>query len=315
MASRVIATPALFDFALTAAHQTYYRGRAGADVFEDGAYYRVLWRGDDVLAVTVRDAGRGKLEVSVLGDDAPDGTLDYACDEMRRLLGFDADLEGFYEACANDLVLASAVDSLHGLRPALSETVFEALIAAVVGQQISGAVARVIRELIVQTFGTPVDIGGETLYAFPKPETIAGASHEELLKMKLSNRKAEYVRDIALKTLDGTIDDAHLAAMDDEEAIAHLISCRGIGRWTAEWMLLRALGRPDVFPVGDLALKRVVSEQYFDGAAITEQQLADFGRDHWAPYRGLATTYVFADLRRQRAAANARKTATGDALG
>ena len=96
------------------------------------------------------------------------------------------------------------------------------------------------------------------------------------------------------------IDPDRLSAMDDEEAIAELVGLRGVGRWTAEWVLMRALGRLDVLPAGDLALRRTVSDLYFDGAGISIEGLAEFAQ-RWSPYRGLATTYLFAHLRRLRA--------------
>ena len=64
---------------------------------------------------------------------------------------------------------------------------------------------------------------------------------------------------------------------------------------------MRALGRVDVLPAGDLALQRVVGELYFDGRRLTEQELDAFAKERWRPYRGLATTYLFAHLRQQRA--------------
>ena len=312
-ASRVVPLPEPFDFDLTAGHQTYYRGAAGADLYEGGVYYRTLHYGGRALVATAREAeGGGALEISALGDDGAEA-LDYAVEAMRRMLGFDTDLQGFYDKLSGDAALSAAVGHLRGLRPTLTESVFEALVTAVMGQQISGAVARAVREAFVGAFGMPVEADGRTLYAFPTPEAVAAASHEELRAVKLSNRKAEYIHDIALKTLDGTLADERLRALDDEEAIAHMVACRGVGRWTAEWMLMRALGREDMFPAGDLALNRVVSEMYFDGAPLKERELAEFGRERWSPYQSLAVTYLFSHLRQTRAAAGRAKSATGDA--
>lgn len=312
-ASRVVPLPQPFDFDLTAGHQTYYRGAAGADLYEGGIYYRTLHYGGRALVATAREAeGGAALEIGVSGDDDADA-LDYAVAAMRRMLGFDTDLQGFYDKLSGDAALSAAVGHLRGLRPTLTESVFEALVTAVMGQQISGAVARAVREAFVDAFGTPVQAEGRTLYAFPTPEAVARASHEQLRAVKLSNRKAEYIHDIALKTLDGTLSDERLSVLNDDDAIAHLVACRGVGRWTAEWMLMRALGREDMFPAGDLALNRVVSEMYFDGAPLKERELADFGRERWSPHQSLAVTYLFSHLRQTRAAAGRAKSATGDA--
>ena len=296
-----IQVPEPFDFDLTVRHQTYYRGRAGADLYADGAYYRALRRPDGgAVAVRVSPGGEGWLDVS-LPAGGSEADLALATDAVPRLLGFEADLPGFYARIAADPVLATTMGALHGLRPARAETVFEALVMAIAAQQISGAVARVIRHGLMVSYGTRLEVDGHELHAFPAPETLVATGVDGLRAHKLSGRKAEYIHGIAEQTLDGAIDDARLGAMDDNEAIAALTSVRGVVRWTAQWVLMRALGRPDVLPEGDLALKRVVSELYFGGEPIEEQQLADFARERWSPYRGLATTYLFAHLRQARA--------------
>ena len=150
------------------------------------------------------------------------------------------------------------------------------------------------------------------LHAFPTPQSLIDAGADGLRAQKLSARKAEYILDTAERTLSGSIDPDRLGALGDEEAIAELVAVRGIGRWTAEWVLMRALGRQDILPAGDLALRRVVSELYFDGNGITEQELAAFGLERWSPYRGLATTYLFAVLRQQRVQAEKPPSAAGD---
>ena len=299
-----IPLPVPFDFDLTVGHQTHFRGRAGADLYADGTYYRALRTKTGVVAAAAKPAGDAMLEVS-LPAGGTDAELAFAAGAMAHLLAFDVDLSGFYAMLVDDPVLGDTVGSLRGLRPPRSESVFEALVMAITAQQISSAVARAVRDGLVGTYGTPVEANGHTLHAFPTPEALLSATPEELRAQKLSGRKVEYIQDTARRTLEGDIDPVRLAAMEDEEAIAELIKVRGIGRWTAEWVLMSALGRLDVLPAGDLALRRVVSELYFDASPITEQQLTAFGEQRWRPYRGLATTYLFAHLRQRRVAAEA----------
>ena len=304
-----VAVPQPFDFHLTVGHQTYYRGRAGADLYVGGTYYRALHHDGRVLAAAARPVEDGLALQVRLPNGGSQADLAFATERMVELLGLGADLAGFYRMLADDTVLAQATASLAGLRPSRTESVFEALVMAIVAQQISAVIARMIRESLVTTYGTPVEADGHTLYAFPKPESLLRATVEELRGLKLSGRKIEYIQDCAGRTVEGLIDPARLGSMDDEEAIAEMTKVRGIGRWTAEWVLMRALGRLDVLPAGDLALRRVVSELYLEGAAITEKELADFAAERWRPYRGLATTYLFAYLRQQRVAKEAAKAA------
>ena len=303
--TKVIPAPRPFDFALTAAHQTNYRGAAGSDLFVDGAYYRALWVDDAPLGVAARPVADG-IEVS-LPNGGPARTLDVAAGRVAWLLGLDVEMDGFYELLANDPVLSDAVGSLRGLRHTRTETVWEALVHAVVGQQVSGIVARVIRDGIVREYGTEVRMDGHVVHAFPRPGTLLEAGHDALRALKLSARKAEYVLGIAETALRGDLDHETLAPLSDEEAIAVLSGIRGVGRWTAQWTLMRALGRVDALPAGDLALQRVVGDHYFDGRRLTEQELEDFAETRWKPWRGLAVTYLFSRIRQERVARESAK--------
>jgi 3-methyladenine DNA glycosylase/8-oxoguanine DNA glycosylase len=82
----------------------------------------------------------------------------------------------------------------------------------------------------------------------------------------------------------------------DAEVVKEVTALRGVGKWTAQWVLVRALGRADAFPIGDLALRRVVSQLYFGGEPLTDEQLEEFSM-RWSPHRSNATAYLFAALR------------------
>ena len=171
-AATVIPAPQPFDFALTAAHQTNYRGKAGSDLFAGGVYYRALWLDGEPVGVAARPVGGG-IEVSLPNGGSPQ-TLDAAAEWVAWLLGLDVPMDGFYEMLANDPVLSGAVGELHGLRHTRTETVWEALVHAVVGQQVSGIVARVIRDGIVTGYGAEVRVDEHVIHAFPSPQTLAG---------------------------------------------------------------------------------------------------------------------------------------------
>ena len=191
------------------------------------------------------------------------------------------------------------VETFNGMHQTLALSVFETIAQAILGQQLSASVARVIRALMIETYGPRLTLDGVTYFAFPRPEAIAAATVQELRNLKLSQRKAEYLHGLAIAELEtpGGLDRIH--ALDDEEAVREVTALRGVGKWSAQWVLSRALGRPDAFPVGDLALKRIVCRLYFGGESITDSELAEFSM-RWAPFRSLATSYLFAPLRTGR---------------
>jgi DNA-3-methyladenine glycosylase II len=158
-------------------------------------------------------------------------------------------------------------------------------------------VARIIRTLMIETYGPRQTIDGETYYAFPHAETLGAAPLEELRALKLSQRKAEYVQGIALEALNSSPQGFEsLHRMSDDAVIQRVLAIRGVGRWTAQWVLIRALGRPDALPLGDLALRRVVSQVFFDGADLSDGQVEEFAA-RWSPWRTYATVYLFTAMR------------------
>ena len=301
MQSQNIICPELFNFKKTVEHLMNYRQRSGADLLVENTYQRVINYRGTLLPVLVKESPQPNEITISIPDQYEKSDLGYASVKIAKILGFEADLEGFYKSVETDCPIAKITQTFHGLRPSLSDTMFEALVIAIIGQQISASVARIIRDLIVDTFGDEVSAFSKTLKSFPRPEAILSASHEQLRAAKLSSRKVQYLQGIALMFSEGIINEDKFLLMDDEPAIEHLIKGRGIGRWTAQWILIRALGRQDICPAGDLVLKKTISELYNIRTPLSDLDCEIFMKRKWAPYRSLATTYLFANLRTERA--------------
>ena len=288
-----------FDFELTAGYHTYFQSRYGTDSMEDGVYRRLLDLGDKLGLASVRSAGTvdaPELALELQGPGLVSEDVDRASEKVSWLLGVDQDLAPFYELGRADEAMARLVDEFYGLHLPHTATVFEALVLAVLGQQISTSVARIIRTLLIETFGPSAEFDGETYYAFPRPESIWASSPAELHTMKLTQRKSEYVHGLAGTTLDATAGLERLGELTDREIVEKLTALRGVGLWTAQWALIRAVGRPDALPLGDLALRRVVSRMVTDGAECNDAQVEEIAK-RWSPYRTFATVYLFSALR------------------
>ena len=129
------------------------------------------------------------------------------------------------------------------------------------------------------------------------PPHVAARSEEDLRGAGLTRRKAGYLRDIALGFVEGRIDPEGWRAADDEAAIADLLTLRGVGRWTAEMVLIFHLQRPDVLPLGDIGVRRAVARLYGDGGATTMG--ADAVEAHarpWRPWRTVAVWHLWRSL-------------------
>jgi len=167
------------------------------------------------------------------------------------------------------------------LRPR-HDTHFEALVRSIVYQQLAGPAAAAIHRRLIAALDGHVE-----------PKAVLAASDEALRGAGLSANKAASIRDLATKTLDGTVvlDPRGLAREPDEEVIARLSTVRGIGRWTAEMFLLFQLRRMDVWPTGDLGVRRGYGLAY--GVPMpTPKALESFG-DAFRPYRSVAAWYCW----------------------
>ena len=297
--SRNITSVAPFDFELTAGYLTYFQGRYATDSLVDGVYRRLLDLDGQLVLASVSSLGsleKPELSVELQGEGLTSDNVEVATDKVAWILGVGQELEPFYASAQGDPAMAAITQRFHGLHMPHTASVFEALVLAILGQQIATNVARIIRTLLIETYGPRQTIDGETYYAFPRPETLAALRVEDLRGMKLSQRKAEYVHGIACTALDDPEFIEGLHHLDDEAVVRQITSLRGVGNWTAQWLLIRALGRPDALPLGDLALRRVVSRLYFQDEPLNDTQVEEFCR-RWSPYRTYATTYMFTAMR------------------
>jgi len=127
------------------------------------------------------------------------------------------------------------------------------------------------------------------------PERVARMRLTTLAGAGLSGRKAEYLRDLAVHFVNGTVDPTHWPSLPDEAIIAELVLVRGIGRWTAEMFLMFNLMRPDVLPLDDLGLLKAVALHYNGGQTLTRSQVQQVAQV-WAPWRTVATWMLWRSL-------------------
>ena len=288
-----------FNFELTAGYHTYFQNRYGTDTMEDGVYRRLIDLDDKLVLASVRSIGTleaPELALELQGSELSPDDVESATDRVSWLLGVDQDLAPFYELGRADQAMAGLVEQFYGLHLPHTASVFEALVLAVLGQQISTNVARIIRTLLIETFGPSAEFDGETYYAFPRPASIWASSPAELHTMKLTQRKSEYVHGLAGSALDPEMGLECLEELTDREIVEKLVALRGVGMWTAQWVLIRAVGRPDALPLGDLALRRVVSHLFMDGEDVNDAKVEEIAQ-RWSPYRTYATVYLFSALR------------------
>lgn len=182
-----------------------------------------------------------------------------------------------------DRVLRRLIPQYEGVSLTSRGDPFATLARSIVGQQISVAAAQAVWNRLVE--------------AHPEftAAKLARAKVERLRGCGLSQRKAEYILDLAAHFKQGGDRTADWLKLDDETVITALTRIRGIGRWTAEMFLMFNLMRPDIFPVDDIGLRNAVSQHYFSGDKLTLSELREVG-DNWAPWRSVGTWYMWRSL-------------------
>ena len=184
----------------------------------------------------------------------------------------------------NDPTIGSIVSSWgqYDLKAASKGSVFQALVESIASQQISGAVARKIIERLVALHGR-----------FPSPAELAAATPEQLRAVGFSFSKIAALHDLAAHALDGRLpDDALLAAMDDEAIIERCVAVRGIGRWTAQMLLMFHFGRQDVMPVDDFGVRKGFQLAFGLKGMPKPKALLAYG-ERWKPYRSAGAWYLW----------------------
>jgi len=183
------------------------------------------------------------------------------------------------------------------LRVASTQSPFQALVESIIYQQIHGKAAAAIHLRLLESFHPVCGIGNH-----PDPEHLLECPNEQLRAAGLSHNKALALRDLAAKTIDGTVPTlARIRRMSDEAVIEHLTQVRGIGKWTVEMMLMFRLGRPDILPVDDYGVRKGFALTFL-GLKPTQKVTPDLlpkadvmmkRAERWRPWRSVASWYLW----------------------
>ena len=219
----------------------------------DGAYIRLLGDTAEPTIVRVCQPTPGALTVEIEGDRRHHPRL---LTLVRRTLGMEVDLTPFYRSASKVQWLHPLVSRMRGVRPPRYPTFWEACVNAIVFQQISLHAASSIMGRLTVGLSEPFEHSGVRLYPFPSPQQVLSAPDSVLRGAGLSAGKLATLRRVADALGAGAIDEEQLERLPSPDAAALLRSIKGIGPWTAVVILLRGLGRLDVFPANDSSVAR-----------------------------------------------------------
>ena len=226
--------------------------------FWDGRFYRrVLVLHGVPVQISVRQTrppDQPQLEVTAIsGQRQPLSLKDELTAILERTLGLQIDLSGFYKMASDDPKIGALVRRFTGFRPPRFPTVFETLVNAIACQQLTVSVGIMLLNRLAQTRGMAFGESSAAAFAFPAPGELGRARPETLGALGFSRQKATALIRLGRECAGGASHFDALAKLDDREAVTRLLELHGIGRWSAEYTMLRGLGRLNVFPADDVA--------------------------------------------------------------
>ena len=246
-----VASPYRLDFTVSALRRL---STNIVDVFtSDGQYIRALGTPRGPVVARVTQVNPEGLTITVDGDPREH---ERALALVKRMLGMERDVAPFGRAAEGIPWLGPLAQRMRGVRPPRYPTLWEASVNAIVFQQLSLLAASAIVRRLIVGLGRSVDSDGVALYTFPSAESFLGAEDDVLRAAGLSVGKLSTLRRVAEALEAGTLNEAMLEERASPDAVTLLHGIKGIGPWTATVILLRGLGRLDVFPMNDSSVAR-----------------------------------------------------------
>lgn len=272
------------------------------DRWDGRTYRRILSADGRPLSVEVTQTApvdRPMLRVTASGSGLPSCTRFAVMSALTRLLGVDRCLDDFYRAADGDPVLGPLARDFRGLKPPRFPTLFETLVNAFACQQVTLTLGVRLLGRLAEGCGRGWDGPDGPAHAFPAPDELAACSLDRLRTFGLSRQKAQAIVELAGAVAGGRLDLDALQDLDDTTSVARLRTLRGVGRWTAEYVLLRGLGRLHVFPGDDVGARNnlhrwlgLLEPLDYEGVGRAVAQ--------WAPFQGLVYLHLLLDaLRRE----------------
>ena len=256
----------------------------------DGKTYRralVLNGKPAEVAVTQRGSPEApRLQTTVIGVEFGSETKSKVTQALNWMLGLQVDLKGFYRSAAKDARLAILARRFRGLKPPRFPSLLEALINGIACQQFTLASGIQLLNHLAEDFGPSLTGTGIRAHAFPSSQDLAAVKPQLLRGLGLNRQKVRAIIELSRAIAQGDLDMESLTSLDDEAAVERLSELHGVGRWTAEYVLLRGLGRVQIFPGDDVGARNTLQKWLglrkpldYDGVRRLTAK--------WKPYAGL----------------------------
>ncbi|MFB7640802.1 DNA-3-methyladenine glycosylase family protein [Peribacillus butanolivorans] len=261
----------------------------------DQKIYRALFVENETILVEIRAENDTMIFVRFLGrtTSIEEHVHEAVSLYIRQWFDLDTNLLPFYELAKNDPLLQRPVSQFYGLRNMGIPDLFEAIAWGILGQQINLTYAYTLKRRLVERFGKSVEYEGEKYWLFPTPEVIANLTVEDFVEMKMTVKKCEYLIGVAQLMVRGDLTKEELLNAKDVKAAEKMLTkIRGIGPWTANYVLMRCLRFPAAFPIDDVGLHNSMKLVMETEAKPTKEEILKLS-GAWANWESYATFYLW----------------------
>ncbi|MFZ2314774.1 MAG: DNA-3-methyladenine glycosylase 2 family protein [Gammaproteobacteria bacterium] len=269
------------------------RGKNIIDQWNDNCYTRLFFIENQLIKVSIKQINKKEVLVSVNKKINKKIKIELTR-LLEMMLGFNRELQKFYDMAKQDPHISPLMMQFKGLKPPQFPSIFEALVNAISCQQLSLDAGLQIQNRFVQYIGKSMcDVEG-TFYAFPIPKDVAECSVSELKKIGFSTNKCKTLIELSSDIIadEALFDD--LENESNDEIVKYLCKFKGIGRWSAEYVLLRGLGRIEMFPGDDVGAKNNLQLLLHLKTKLDYQQISKITKK-WYPYAGFIYFHLLLD--------------------
>jgi DNA-3-methyladenine glycosylase II len=260
------------------------------DWWDEETYSRVLVFDDQPVRMIITQEGTNRapnLGLTLISQKGLSfSTQTEALLIVGKMLGLTIDLHPFYKLAAGNELLRDLVRVFRGVKPPCFPSLFEALVNSISCQQVTLDVGILMMNRLAKRFGVKFEIKGVVQYAFPRPEDLENATEADIKDLGYSAQKARAIKELAQTFLQHDTNINQLAKLDNEQVVQFLTTFRGIGRWSAQYALLRGMGRLDIFPGDDVGAKNNL-QRLFHLAEKPDYEEINKLTLQWHPYEGL----------------------------
>jgi DNA-3-methyladenine glycosylase II len=290
-----LATPTEFRFAESLA----YLARSPLECLyqvEGERVQRALDIDGNRVLIEVSSPTGNYVEISCL-NDMPSADIRLTIgDYVRDWFDLDTDIKPFYDMARRDVLLKDLVNRYDGLRVIGVPDLYEALCWAIIGQQINLPFAYQLKQRFVSSFGEFVEWEGTKHWLFPSYEAVAKLTVHDFMGLQFSAKKAEYIITVSQEMASGRLSKDGLRGLGDYGAMEEaMVRIRGIGSWTANYVLMRCLRNPAAFPITDVGLHNAIKQQLNMDNKPSLEEIRELATG-WKNWEAYATFYLWRSL-------------------